>query len=213
MFGEPVLVVSEGFDRVMAKIAGRRFDEQTFEVWDGGGRELGRVEPTDRDSAASKLFRVLLSLVLLSSMKRDVRGLRVVDASGAPVLALRIEGDILVVRDPAGELVGVVSNESRPGGLDVNFYFDELPRGLRGRKPDPVATFHHKLDRPPFAYEVNTPAGAVIARVSNDADRRNALEILDAPDPRMRKLMVGFVCGMVDRVWLRSAPVPTGGNG
>jgi hypothetical protein len=106
-----------------------------------------------------------------------------------------------------------VHNTSTPGTVDATFYGEEVPRGLRGRKPPPVATMRDKVDRPPYAYELRTPAGAALARVTNSGDRRNVLELLDRSDPRLVALAVGFACGLVDRVWLMATRISSGGGG
>ena len=210
---EPVLVVSEGFDWLARKLVRQSRDEQVFEVWDGDGRQLGQVEPADRDPAVSKLFRLLFAMVFTSSSRRNARSLRVAEAGGATLLDLRIEGRVLLVRDAAGALVGEVHNTSPPGGLAATFYAEEVPRGLRGRTPPAAATMRDKVDRPPYEYELRNAGGAVFARVSNSGNRRNVLELLDRSDPRLATLAVGFACGLVDRIWLMARAVAAGGDG
>jgi hypothetical protein len=210
MLDEPVLVVSEGFNALARALVRQRRDEQIFEIWDGGGREIGRVEPADRDPVSSKLLRLIFALIFTSSARRNARSLRVVDGAGATLLDLRLEGRVVLVRDPAGTLVGEIHNISMVGRLKAAFYGEEVPRGLFRKTPPAIATLHHKVDQPPFEYELTSASGTVFARVSNSGNRRNALELLDRSDPRLATLALGFACGLVDRLWLR---VPVGSSG
>ena len=212
IFDEPVLVVSEGFNWLARRIVRQKDDEQRFEVWDPHQRVLAHVEPADRDSALGKAFRLALSLVFLGSTRRNVRKFRVVDPYGGTLLQLDLRGETLIVRGTGGDFVGEVRNTSPAGALEAKLFLEQVPRGLFAKWPEPAAVLRHKMDQPPFEYELETPGGSVVARVSNSGNRRNVLEVLDRSDPRLAALAVGFVCAMVDRFWLRARAVPTGGG-
>ena len=200
---EPVLVVSEGFNALARPLVGVKRYEQKFDVWDRDGTPLGHVEPTHRDTFLDKVFRFVFALVFTSSTRRTSLDFRVLDKLGNTELLLEVRSSVLYVKDPAGELIGSISNTGRPGELEATFYAGAPATRLFQKDPESIAMLNDRVDRPPFAYELKTPAGTVFARVSNPGGRKNTLEILDGSDPRLRALAVGFTCGLVDRVWLQ----------
>jgi hypothetical protein len=207
-----VIVVSEGFDALARPLVGVKRYEQKFEVWDRDGQMIGHVEPTHTDRAVDKVFRLLFAMVFTSSTRRDVLDFRVLDKLANTLLTLEVRGGILYVKDELGALVGSVQNTSSPGALEATFYAEAPATKLFQKSPEAIGSMNHKLDRPPFEYELKDARGAVFATVSNSGDRRNVLEIVDGADPRLRTLAVGFACAMVDRVWLQVRRVQTGGE-
>jgi hypothetical protein len=190
-FDHDTIVVSEGFNALARALTRTKAGEQTFEVWDANGTQIGVVEPADRDSAAAKGFRLLFALVFTSSTRRNNRRLRLVDMSGATLLQLHIAHSELRVSGPGGEELGEVRNVSRVrGDLAAEFVTDA-----------PVARASTPLDNPPYELAIIDAAGASLGRLVNEGDRRNRLELYSRPEPRLHALLVAFACGLVDRVW------------
>ena len=202
---DDVLVVSQGFNALARPLAGVKKYEQKFDVWDRHGTPVGHIEPTFKDTAASKLFRFVFAVVFTSSTARNSLDYRLVDKLGNVELALEIRNQVLYVKNAAGELIGSVMNTSNPSELKAVFYAEAPARRLFQKDPPTIAALNDKVDRPPYSYELKRPDGAVFARVTNPErdGRRNTLEIVDGSDPRLRALALGFSCGLVDRVWFQ----------
>jgi hypothetical protein len=211
IFGESTLVVSEGLDGLARAIVRARADEQVFPVADADGRQIGQVEPTDRDSTGAKAFRLGFSLLFGGRTRRNDRRLRLADASGSTLLQLHIAGSALYVNGATGEEIGMVRNVSDSQWLRAEFTTEVPKKRLFFRWPDSVATARTKPDAPPYAFEITNGNDRTIARLTNEGDRRNVLAIHERPDDRVHALLVGFACGLVDRVWLRK-PRDSGGG-
>jgi hypothetical protein len=212
LFDERVLVVSEGFNALARPLVGVKRYEQRFDVWDRDGQVIGAVEPTFRDSAASKVFRALFALAFTTNARRNVLDYRLADRLGTKLLELEIRGEVLYVKDPVHGLVGSVSNTGGPGELEATFYAEAPATKLFQKSPPAIGMLRDKVDSPPYEYELRDTDGAVFARVSNSGDRRNVLELADGADPRLRTLAIGFACGLVDRIWLMVPRRSAGGD-
>ncbi|HEX8054144.1 MAG TPA: hypothetical protein VF517_14225 [Thermoleophilaceae bacterium] len=206
---ESTLVVGEQANWLVRKLAPA--ETRVCPVWDRDGQQIGQVEPTDRDSAGGKAVRFGLALLLTSSTRRNDRRLRLVDASGSTLLDLHIAGGALYVNGAGGEEIGMVRNVSDRQWLRAEFTTEVPKKKLFFRWPESVATARTKPDNPPYEFEITNGSGGTIARLTNDGDHRNVLAIHERPDDRVRALLVGFACGLVDRVWL-TKPQDSGGG-
>jgi hypothetical protein len=205
--------VSEGLDALARQLVRERADAQTYPVWDRHGQRIGQVEPADTDSMGAKALRLGFSLLAGGDARRNDRRLRLADASGNTVLNLHIAGTALYVNGPGGEELGMVRNASDTSALKAEFTTEVPKRKVFFRRPAPVASATTKPDSPPYEFRITNGDGAPIARLVNNADRRNVLEIEQRPDERLHALLVGFACGLVDRVWLRKPRISHGGGG
>ena len=170
-------------------------------VRDGDGTRVATVRRDERDAKPLRtVFRVVGSLFPLVSPPRRWQ---VLDADGAPVLALAADGTRLTVADAFGNAVGEVRNATRLG--DPATLRVELHDAQRGRRGTPVATMAAKGEPARFALDVRDEHGAEVGRVVA-ADSRTTLDVGDGVADPVRTLLVAFVCGTVDDGWLRAPP-------
>lgn len=200
---ERVLGVRDGMGWTARQLTGESVDSEAFAIFDEQGSQIGQVEHTERDSGGARVRRTVLALLGWGHGRREHHALRVSDAAGRTLGRLQIESLTLTVSDARGEWIGAVVNTSTPAQHKLEFHTaPQRKSGIFLQWGDPVASAVGGGDRPPFELEVRLADGASVARVTNGGDRMNVLEFTGDPDARLRTLIVGFACGLVDRVWI-----------
>lgn len=191
----PYLAVERGLPDVVLNTLGA---DTTRHVRDADGQVLATVRRLRRRGPLHAAHRVA---GFLQPMFEPSRDLAVADAGGVPVLRLRAAGRDLLVDGPSGERLGVANNASRLSGaydLAVNVYAGDVRPG-RGT---PVASFSGPGNQESFDYEVRSPAGP-LGRLRTEDSYHLVLEAPPGADEAVRTLLVGVLCGLVDRRWWR----------
>jgi len=196
LFRSPVVVVHAGMPGAMFDLL--RADPSR-DVLDGDGRVVATlVSPPEERRGRAVAGRAFgwLAPFLARPRRWEVR-----DTDGTLALDLRAATRELTVRDANGRQLGVARNVSRTSGapdLIVEVLADR-PGERRGRT---VATFRGPGDQESFDYEVRDDDGP-IGRLANAHDGKYVLTAGPRMDDEVRALLVGVVCGLVERGWWR----------
>jgi hypothetical protein len=182
-------------------------------VRDAEGTVLATVQRVEHLRLASRLLGGVFWLALGGGGSK-VSKQRVVGAGGHELFTLEISGTMVIVKDPGGAPIALLSNESRAGGKVVDLKVYGPPRGKRYgfRRPGPpLLTVEEPQPLTPFDWAIQAD-GRRVARAANADDRRNVVTVLEPLDEQRRQLLAAFACSLIERRWTEIPPAPTGGD-